>query len=134
VKTWRELGGFALAGLAALTVDLVAFNAMVSLGIGHSLANVVSSFLGLVLNFLINYRTFVSTRGSPKMVRGASLRFSVVTGASFLYLLVGFELFLSFYDGTSAVHLSFARIALIGSGTAVRFFLFRHWVFREVLG
>ncbi len=129
-KMRRELAGFAVAGLAALTVDLASFNSLVGFGFGPSLANVVSSFLGLVLNFLINYMTFVRLDRSSKVLRLSSLKFSLITGASFLYLLLGFELFLGFYDGSSPMDLTLARIVLIGSGTVVRFFLFRHWVFR----
>ena len=130
-KVRRELAGFGIAGVVALTVDLALFNTLITLGAGPSMANLASSFVGLVFNFLINYRTFVGDRRSAKVLTGSSLKFSFVTGASFLYLLLGFELYVGIYEGASTPNLLLARVLLIGSGTVARFFLFRHWVFKS---
>lgn len=127
----RELTGFGIAGVVALTVDLALFNTLITLGAGPSMANLASSFVGLILNFLINYRTFLAKGRSAKVLTGSSLKFSLVTGASFLYLLLGFELYLGFDEGASTTNLLVARVLLIGSGTVARFFLFRHWVFKS---
>jgi putative flippase GtrA len=130
-KIRHEITGFGIAGVVALTVDLTLFNTLIALGAGSSIANLASSLVGVVFNFLINYRTFVGNGRSAKVRTRSSLKFSLVTGASFFYLLLGFELYLVFFEGAPTPNLSLARVLLIGSGTVARFLLFRHWVFKS---
>lgn len=128
-KFLRETVGFGLAGGLAMVVDLAVFNALLLVEINTSIANVSAAIAALLVNFVINHRTFIPNGSMRKDLTKKSVKFGTIAIISFLYLLVGFEIALWLFPEQSATFYSVIRILLIGSGTLVRFFVLKFWVF-----
>ena len=128
-RVLRELFGFGVAGGVALVVDLMVFNLLIFFAVNASLANVSAALAALVVNFFINHRAFMPRRLRSANLTMKSVKFGILALASFLFLLVGFEVVLWVMPDQSAVFYSVTRILLIGSGTLIRFFVLKYWVF-----
>ena len=129
-KFGRQGLGFAIAGLAGVASDLATFNLLLHYGVGLTLASVVAASVGLGINFLINLITFSRITLPPRTLIVVLAKYSIVAGLSTVYILVVFEIVLAVFELQSPVLLNGARLSIIVTGTLVRFFLYRLWVFR----
>lgn len=84
----------------------------------------------LGLNFLINLLAFSAVNLPRKILLGTLTKYLTIAGLSTVYVLVAFEIVLAVLHPETAAGLTGTRVAIIASGTLIRFFLYRHWVFR----
>lgn len=129
-KFGRQGFGFAIAGLAGVVSDLAVFNLLFRNEVDPRLASIVAALVGLGLNFLINLLAFSTLNLPRKILFGTLTKYLTVAGLSTVYVLVAFEMVLAVLHPETAAGLTGTRVAIIASGTLIRFFLYRHWVFR----
>lgn len=129
-KFGRQGLGFALAGLAGVVSDLAVFNLLFYIEVGVRLASIISALVGLGLNFLINLLAFSAVNLPRKILLGTLTKYLTIAGLSTVYVLVAFEIVLAVLHPETAAGLTGTRVVIIASGTLIRFFLYRHWVFR----
>lgn len=134
-KSWvRELVGFSVAGGLALGVDLAVFNALISQKVNLFVANGFAVIAALLANYVINHWVFLPGQLARKKFAKKSFRFGIVAWASALYLLIGFQVVVWLLPDLNTPSYTLARILLIGSGTIVRFFALKYWVFGKRMG
>lgn len=129
-KLFRESFGFALAGILAISVDLAVFNLLMLRDTNASIASASATASALLINFLINYRTFVPAGSIREGLAKKSLRFGTVAAVSAVFLFAGFEIVLRTLPEQSITSYSVFRVLLIGIGSIARFFVLKFWVFR----
>ena len=129
-RTARQLVGFGLAGGASLAVDLLIFNFLLMLDAHKSLSSFVSATMGLTLNFFLNKRTFLPRLEVFKGAGSSGIKFVFVALSSYGILIFGFELYLFSFPDASNSSLNLARVGLVAVGSALRFMLYRLWVFK----
>lgn len=126
----RSAGGFLVAGLLALAADLGSFSFLRVIGVPLLVANVLSALLAMAVNYTINHLAFLGASGTQINQRSI-VRFVLVAGISFLYVVLSFQLVVSIGGLNGGAPELMARAVVIGSGTVVRYFLYRLWVFSK---
>lgn len=125
-----QLLGFGLAGGLAFAVDLLIFNLVAAVSERLSLANLVAAAVSLIVNYLVNHRVFRPSKRVSDDLGSSTIKFGVVGLVSFAYLVTLFELAMALLPGASQLVLSVVRVGILLTGSAVRFYLLRQWVFR----
>ena len=128
----KQLTGFGIAGLGALLLDLLVFNTFLFSGASATVSNIAATITALIFKFVISSIAFSekpSQIGSGRSI----LRFGLVSIASSAYILLGFEIFNMLAPESSKTTMTTARVLLIVSSSAARFFLYRGWVFSKGL-
>lgn len=133
-KTLKELvvsaAGFGFAGLASIVIDLAVFNLLIGAGFPSRFASLVSILLATGANFIINYWVFSSKNLDKRRLFRSLYRYGIVAVLSALYLFVMFEIVQIIATDLSQLGMSFVRVALILSGSVIRFLLSRHWIYQ----
>ena len=124
----RQVIGFGSAGIVSLLIDLLVFHLFHSSGASPSFSNLAALGFALGFNFIINFLTFSNNTRSSNPGQ-AVLRYFFIAGLSALYVYVLFELFVFQHPSASNMTMTLVRVALIGSSSLARFFLYRGWVF-----
>lgn len=123
-----QIVGFSSAGAAGVLVDLGTYNLVLLASGNSSVSNLTGALCGLVANFTINMFVF-SNRSASLRERARHLtKYALVAGASSIYLVLAFEIYLDFV-GTNGFQDSVVRVLIVLSGSLVRFLLTRSWIF-----
>lgn len=110
-------------------IDLAVFNLLRATGFAATSSSVAGAVAGLVWNFSVNAVVFSNKRTSLRKRLKQIVRFGLVSAASAAYLILLFELYLIMTSGGLGWWDSVCRVCIILSGTVVRFFVTRNWVF-----
>lgn len=127
-KHIRTVFGFGLAGLLAGVADLIVFNAALLVSGQIETSNLFGALSGVVVNFIVNRAVFDTHR--EKGIWRPVLRFLFVAGLSALYLIVVFQVSAVVFELEGGLELNLLRVAIIGSGAIIRFFITKNWVFK----
>ena len=125
----RELGAFGAVGAACVVVDMVVFHLLyaqagagaVSAKLGAAVVSTSAAFLGH------RFATFAARARTG--LRREYARFALVNAGTLL-LSLGIVAFVRYPLGQEgALVLQLANVAAIGTGTVVRYLVYRRWVF-----
>lgn len=124
----REWVGMAVVGATSVVVDFALFNALLAVGTGPAIANLVAIVAATLFAFWANLRWSFAHRSSVD-ARTAVVQFFVVNlvSAGVVELAVIGTALLT----TDSLLLNVSKFLATLVTTVARFFAYRHWVYRD---
>lgn len=120
---------FAVVGLSGVAVNLLAFTALLELGVGKYISSPVAIEVSIVTNFLLNnYWTF-KQRNTRERTRIKGLKFNIV---SILTLAISYATFVILTLAYPEVAPQWHQALSIIPGMLSNYFLNSYWTFRHV--
>lgn len=126
----RQVLVFLLAGGLSAVTDLVTFLLLQLIGFNVIGSNLVATFAGLFTNFVINSWNFLGSFSRVSLTSRHSMKFAAVALVSACYTFLMYQFLVGILALTETSHLTMLRAVVIASGTAIRFFALKLWVFQ----